>query len=325
MRRFWIDTDTASDDAVAILMALRWPDVRVDGISVVAGNVPLEQGTNNALYTAELCGSDVPVYQGLARPLLREPHHAQFFHGPDGMGGMNYKAGRGPEAKHAVEAILEAFRAAPGEITLATLGPLSNVGTALLREPALAEWVKDCYVMGGAACAVGNITPAAEYNIWCDPEAARILFHSGMKIIMVGWEHCRGRANLGDAEMAMIRGFDTPYAHFTLDCNQSALEASRRWLSDPGLGLPDPVTMSVALDPVICTRSAWHHVEVECDSELTRGMTVVDERGVVNTGPNIETWKPVNQESPNVEVCWAIDVERWKETLYKALRSSATE
>ncbi len=320
MRRFWIDTDTASDDAVAILMALRWPDVCVEGISVVAGNVPLDQGANNALYTAELCGSDAPVYQGLARPLLREPHHAQFFHGPDGMSGMNYKAGRRPQAKHAVEAIIETFHAAPGEITLVTLGPLSNIATALLREPKLAGWVKGCYVMGGAACTVGNITPAAEYNIWCDPEAARILFHSGMKIMMVGWEHCRGRANLDDAEMAMVRGFDTPYAHFALDCNQSALEASRKWLSDPGLGLPDPVTMAVALAPAVCTRSDWHHVEVECNSELTRGMTIVDERNVVNTGPNVETWKPINQQPPNVEVCWAIDVERWKETLYKTLR-----
>ncbi len=92
------------------------------------------------------------------------------------MGGMNYRAGHPPETRHAVEAIIETFRAAPGEITLVTLGPLSNIATALLREPKLAEWVKGCYVMGGAACSVGNITPAAEYNIWCDPEAARILF-----------------------------------------------------------------------------------------------------------------------------------------------------
>ena len=108
MRRFWIDTDTASDDAVAILMTLRWPEVYVEGISIVAGNVPLEQGITNALYTAELCGVEVPVYAGLARHLLRESHTAQFFHGRDGMGDMNYPAPqRGPEAKHAVEAIIE--------------------------------------------------------------------------------------------------------------------------------------------------------------------------------------------------------------------------
>lgn len=320
MRPFWIDTDTASDDAVAILMALRWPDVQVEGISVVAGNVPLEQGVLNALYTAELCGSQVPVYRGLARPLMREAYTAQFFHGPDGMGGMNYQPQRGPQAGHAIDAIVEVFGNAPGQITLVTLGPLSNIAAALLREPALATWVKQCYVMGGAACTVGNITPAAEYNIWCDPEAARIVFHSGMKIMMVGWEHCRGEAMLDDAEMAMIRSFDTPYAHFALDCNQSALQASREWLSDPGLGLPDPVAMAIALDPSLCTRSAWHYVEVECDSELTRGMTVVDERGVVKTGPNLSTWKALNQSPPNIEVCWAIDARRWKKVLYQTLR-----
>ena len=320
MRRFWIDTDTASDDAVAILMALRWPDVHVEGISVVAGNVPVEQGTLNALYTTELCDSDVPVYRGLARPLLREPLTAEFFHGPDGMGGMNYQPQRRPATQHAVEALIETFRAAPGEITLVTLGPLSNIATALLREPALAEWVKQCYVMGGAACTLGNITPAAEYNIWCDPEAARIVFHSGMKIMMIGWEHCRGQAALNDDEMAMVREFDTPYAHFLLDCNRTALQVNRDWLKEPGLGLPDPVAMSVALDPTVCTRSAWHHVEVECDSELTRGMTLVDERHVANTAPNLQTWKPLNQKPPNVEVCWAIDVTRWKQTLYSTLR-----
>jgi purine nucleosidase len=320
MRRFWIDTDTASDDAVAILMALRWPDVQVEGISVVSGNVPVEQAAINALYTAELAGSDVPVYLGLDRPLLRQVSHAQFFHGPDGMSGMNYQPQRKPATRHAVEAMIETFGAARGQLTLVTLGPLSNVATALLREPALAEWVQACYVMGGAACAVGNITPAAEYNIWCDPEAARIVFHSGMKIMMVGWERCRGPANLTDQEMAMLRGFDTPHAQFAIDINQSALQANRQWLSDPGLGLPDPVAMSVALDPSVCARSARHYVEVECDSELTRGMTVVDERGVANTGPNVQAWSALNQKSPNVEVCWAIDVERWKAALYATLR-----
>lgn len=320
MRKFWIDSDTASDDAVAILMALRWPDVRVEGISTVAGNVPVEQATLNALYTAELCGREVPVYQGLARPLLREYASAQFFHGPDGMGGMNYQPRRAAEPRHAVDAMLDAFGRAPGEITLVTLGPLSNVAAALLREPRLAGWVKECYVMGGAACTVGNITPAAEYNIWCDPEAARILFRSGMKVMMIGWEHCRGEANLDDADMASVRGFNTPYADFALDINRIALDANREWLSDPGLGLPDPVAMAVALDRAVCTRSAWHYVDVECAGELTRGMTVVDERGVVKTGPNVEAWKPLSQKAPNVEVCWAIDVDLWKETLYKTLR-----
>lgn len=308
MRRFWIDTDTASDDAVAILMALRWPDVRVEGISVVAGNVPAEMGARNARTTVELCGKNTPVYIGLQRPLLREPSYAYFFHGPDGMGGMNYPEPRLPvAATHGVEALIEAVRQAPGEITLVTLGPLTNIAAALALAPDLAEKIPMCYVMGGAAACLGNMTPAAEYNIWFDPEAARMVFHSGLPLLMVGWEHCRGDANLDEADVARVRSFDTPYAHFTIDCNYSAIQANQTWLGEPGLSLPDPVTMAIALDESVCTLRKKHYVDVETQSELTRGMTVVDELGVLN-------------KEPNIEVCWAIDIPRWKETLYRTLR-----
>ncbi len=229
MRRFWIDTDTASDDAVAILMALRWPDIHVEGISVVSGNVPVEMGTLNAGYTVELCGKDTPVYVGLPRPLTREPSYAYFFHGPDGMGGMNYPApSRPPAPTHGVQAFIEAIRAAPGEIDLITLGPLSNIAAALRIAPDIAGKIPMCYVMGGAAACLGNFTPAAEYNIWVDPEAARVVFHAGIPLLMVGWEHCRGEANLDDEDIAFLRGLNTPYADFTIDCNASAIKAEPR-------------------------------------------------------------------------------------------------
>ena len=308
MRKFWIDTDTASDDAVAILMALRWPDVHVEGISVVAGNVPVEMGGRNARYTVELCGRQTPVYLGLPRPLLREPSWAYFFHGPDGMGGMNYPEAKRPaEQKHGVDALIEAVRAAPGEITLVTLGPLSNIATALRLAPDIAEKIPMGYIMGGAAACLGNVTPAAEFNIWVDPEAARMVFKSGMPILMVGWEHCRGAANLDDADMAHVRGFKTKYADFAIDCNAHAIKTNREWLGDPGLALPDPVTMAIALDPGVCAKRSKHFVDVETQSELTRGMTVVDKLGVLN-------------KEPTAEVCWAINAPLWKETLYKTLR-----
>ena len=136
-------------------------------------------------------------------------------------------------------------------------------------------------VMGGAACRVGNVTPAAEYNMWCDPEAARIVFHSGLPIEMVGWELCRGEANLREDDMQSIRKLDTPLAHFTLDCNQAAIKANFRQSGEVGLALPDPVAMSIALDPSICTRKSRHFVDIETRSELTRGMTVVDALEVV--------------------------------------------
>lgn len=307
MTRMWIDTDTASDDAVAIMMALRWPQVLVEGISVVSGNVPVEMGARNARFTVELCGAEVPVYLGLNRPLLKEPSYAYFFHGEDGMGNMHYPEPKRPSAsKHGVQALIDAVNAAPGELTLVTLGPLSNIAAALRIMPDLAEKIPMCYVMGGAAACLGNVTPAAEFNIWVDPEAAQIVFHSGIPVLMVGWEHCRGEANLDDADMDYMRAMNTPFADFTLDCNTSAIKTNREWLGEPGLPLPDPVTMAVALDPSICTRRGKHYVEVETESELTRGMTVVDELGVLD-------------RDPNIEVCWEIDVKRWKETLYKTL------
>jgi purine nucleosidase len=309
MRRFWIDTDTASDDAVAIMMALRWPDVLVEGISIVAGNVPAEMGSSNARYTVELCGKDVPVYVGAQAPLLREPSWAYFFHGPDGMGGMNYPEASQPAAeKNGVHALIEAVRSAPGEITLVTLGPLTNIALALQLAPDIAHKIPMCYIMGGAACTVGNITPAAEYNIWFDPEAAQMVFQSGLPVFMVGWELCRGEANLSAADQADMRAMNTKYADFVLDCNRQAIATNQEWLGDPGLALPDPVTMAIALDPSICTEHSQHYVEVETHSELTRGMTVVDQMGV--------TKKPAN-----AEVCWKIDALRWKEALYQTSRS----
>jgi purine nucleosidase len=232
---------------------------------------------------------------------------------------MDYRARRGPASRDAVGALIRAYREARGELTLVTLGPLTNVALALEREPELASRVPRCFVMGGAACTMGNITPAAEFNIWCDPEAARTVFRSGMPITMVGWEHCRGAANLDDADMARLRQLGTPFSTFTLDCNRTATKVNREWLGEPGMGLPDPVTMAIALDPAVCTRRSTHYVEIACDDELTRGMTVVDGRNVAKVEPNPAAWRGVIDRPPAVDVCWAIDVARWKSTLYHAL------
>ncbi|MCC6803669.1 MAG: nucleoside hydrolase [Anaerolineae bacterium] len=320
MRKFIIDTDTASDDAVALVMALRWHDVEVEAITVVAGNVPVEMGARNALYTAQMCGSRAPVYIGAARPLVREYENATWFHGRDGMGDMNYPAPeRAPEAKHAVDAIIDTVKANPG-IEMVTLAPLTNVALALSRAPEIAGMVSRCVVMGGAACTVGNVTPAAEYNVWCDPEAARIVFRSGMAIEMVGWELARREANIMPDEMAHIRGFGTPLAHFALDCNRRAFEAGQEQSGDPGLGLCDPVAMAVALDPAVAARTSRHYVDVEVQGELTRGMTVVDALGVASDERNRDLWQPLVRREPNVTVCWGIDIPRWKEMLYSVLR-----
>jgi purine nucleosidase len=322
-RKMIIDTDTASDDAVAIMMALQTPDIQVELVTIVAGNMPVAQASINARYTIELCGKDVPVYEGADQPLMREVYRAYFFHGPDGMGGMNYPAPKlQPKPGHAVEALIETIKANPG-IMLVTLGPMTNIALAVAQAPEIVRNVSRCVVMGGAACTVGNITPAAEYNIWCDPEAARMCFHSGLPIEMVGWELCRGEANLTDEEMRYCKEvINTPLSHFAIDCNASALEANRNWLGDPGLGLPDPVAMAIAIDPTICTRSSRHYVEVECDGTFTRGMTVVDQCNVTNYDTaNVAMWQQlVKKGEPNVTVCWEIDSARWKQLLYQTMQ-----
>jgi purine nucleosidase len=317
-RTFLIDTDTASDDAVALIMALRAPDVRVAAITVVAGNVPVEQATRNALYTVELCSANVAVYSGVAKPLLRTYENATWFHGRDGLGDHNYPAPkRSAQPKHAVDAIIETIEANPG-LVLVTLGPLTNVALAVSRKPEIAAKVSRCVIMGGNPCCEGNVTPAAEYNIWVDPEAARIVMHSGLPVELIGWHLCRGPAVLDPAGIAEVEGFETPLSHFAIECNSHARAAYKIQTGEDGICLPDPVAMCLALDPTVGTDWSDHYVQVETQSELTRGTTVVDRLNVASDERNRSVWRSVLQQK--ARICWSIDNSRWKQALYKALR-----
>lgn len=318
-RDFLIDTDTASDDAVALIMALRSPDVQVRAITTVAGNVGVEQATRNALFVSDLCGSRAPVYAGAAKPFCREHAHAEWFHGRDGLGDHNYPApARAAEAEHAVEAMVAAIRAHPG-IVLVTLGPLTNVALALSKAPDIAAKVSRCVVMGGNPCCEGNVTPAAEYNIWVDPEAARVVLRSALPIELVGWQLSRGEAILNASDIEHALSLNTPLATFAVECNSRAMDAYRTQTGEKGISLPDPVAMCVALDPTVCTQVGRHYVDVEVASELTRGMTVVDRLGIARNERNRELWRNVTDHVPPARVVWSIDNARWKQALYSAL------
>lgn len=314
-----IDTDTASDDAVALIMALRSENARVIAISTVAGNVAVEQATRNALYTAELCGADTPVFQGAGKPLARPLLTAEWFHGRDGLGDHGYPAARrGAEKQHAVEAIVTIVRSNPG-ILLVTLGPLTNIALALAQAPDLVGNVGRCVIMGGAPCCEGNVTPAAEYNMWVDPEAARMVFRSGLPIEMVGWQLCRGPAVLAPEDILFISRLDTELSNFAVECNSTARNAYRTQTGEDGISLPDPVAMSIALDPSIGKEVSRHYVDIETGAELTRGMTVVDRLGVAADDRNRGTWAESIERGSKAKVYWGIDVARWKQALYAAL------
>ena len=290
MRKFIIDTDTASDDAVALVMALQAPDIDVRAITVVAGNVPLNQAVQNALYTVALCAPYTPmppVHVGCAKPILRELETAQDVHGADGMGDIGLPlAGRTPAPGHAVDVLRQVIRENAGDITLVTLGPLTNVALALLREPELAELVAHCYIMGGIGAGHGNVTPTAEFNIWVDPEAAKIVFESGMKMTMVGWDISWKYATFDPAQAAEIRAIGSPLAEFVVDIQATLTQYAIDSTQLAGFDLPDPVTMAVAIDPGIATCQDFR-VDVTTGDGLQRGITVVDVLGVTGRDPQM--------------------------------------
>jgi len=319
-RSLLIDTDGGSDDVVALIMALRSADVRVRAITIVAGNVPVEQATQNVLYTIELCGTDTPVFAGAAKPLLRELVTAQWFHGKDGLADHDYAPkSRRADSRHAVDAIIECALTNPG-IEILTLGPLTNVALAVAREPKIINAIGRCVVMGGAPCCEGNVTPAAEFNIWVDPEAAKMVFTAGIKLEMVGWHLCRGAAALNQDDIAKILALKTPVSEFAIRCNSVAAEAYYTQTGERGISLPDPISAAITLQPELCTDSSMHYVDIETASDLTRGMTVVDRLGVAADERNRATWDRALKTKVKTKVDWTLDIAGWKAALFAALK-----
>ena len=306
-RQFFIDTDTASDDAVALVMALRDPDIDVVGIGVVAGNVPLDLGVQNALYVAELCEALVPVHAGADRPLVVPLQTGQHVHGTDGMGDIGLPlTGRSPASGHAVDALIAASHHHPGELTLVTLGPLTNIAIAVRRDPTLVRRVERCVVMGAVADHLGNQSPVAEFNIWVDPHAAAVVLDSGLPLELVGWDVSRRHAVIEPADAAGLRALGTPVAEMCVDIQRTLAEFCHEETKLSGFDLPDPIAMEYAIDPAVATETLEVHCAVECDSPLTRGMVVMDLLGL--TG-----------HESNALVVTAADRDRFLEMLQAAL------
>lgn len=308
MRRFLIDTDTASDDVVALIIALRDPNIHVEAITVVAGNLPLDRAVTNALISIEQAGTYAPpVYRGVGKPLLRPLVTSEFVHGSDGMGEMNLPPPTLTAALgHAIDQMIEIVGRYPGEVEIVTLGPLTNLALAVLKAPDMATQVKQVTIMGGQGRGAGNMTPVSEFNIYVDAEAAQVVLQSGLPLRFVGWDCSTDETFITQADIDRIHATHSARAAFCVRCNQTLIEYNARSWGKVGFDLPDPVAMIAALYPDVITEEISAYCAVEHKSEATYGQLIIDEHRLLN-------------RPPNATVCLKIDAHRFKEILFERI------
>ncbi|MBI4182839.1 MAG: nucleoside hydrolase [Proteobacteria bacterium] len=281
-----IDTDPGQDDAVAILVALASPaELEVLAVTTVAGNVPLALTSENARKIRDLAGRpEVPVYAGCPRPILRPLRTAEKVHGPTGLDGADLPPPRAPLAEgHAVDFIVEALRAHPEPVTLATMGPLTNVALALIKAPDIAGRVREIVMMGGAVRG-GNVTPVAEFNVYVDPHAARVVFESGVPIVMHGLDVTH-KVITTPERLAAIRAIGTPVAEAAAGLLAFYDRRDLERYGAPGGPLHDPCVIAYLLAPGLFAGRRVH-VAVVTDEGPALGQTVADWWGTTGRAPN---------------------------------------
>lgn len=271
--RVIIDTDPGVDDALALLLAMRSPELMIEAITPVAGNVPLELTLPNALRLVEIAGrTDIPVAAGARVPLVRRLVTATYAHGENGLGGAVFpEPTTKPVAEPAAEYIRKIARKYPHEVTLITLGPLTNIASALNGDPELAGMVRGLTMMGGSLSG-GNITPAAEFNIYVDPEAARIVFQSGIPITMVGLDVTR-KTSLTEDHVRVLEAAQNPVSQAAAKIGRNAINHNRERGFLVGPNMHDSLAVAAFLDPTILKWQEYY-VDVETTGELTAGETL---------------------------------------------------
>lgn len=297
-RSIIIDTDPGQDDAVAILLALASPELKVLGITAVAGNVPLALTTRNACILLELAGrQDVPVYAGAARPMVRTLVTAEYVHGKTGLDGPDL-----PEPSlaltpgDATDFIIRTLREnPPGSVTLCPLGPLTNIGLALVRAPDIASRIAEIVLMGGGCFEGGNITPAAEFNIFVDPHAAEVVFRSGVPITMMPLDVTHQVLST-KARIAAIRAIGNRSAEVVAQMLEFFERFDVAKYQSDGGPLHDPCVIAYLLQPGIF-EGRCINVEIETRSELTMGMTVADWWGVTGRPANARFMRKVDADA----------------------------
>ena len=306
-----IDTDPGQDDAVAILLALASPELEILGITAVAGNVPLALTEVNARKICELAGrTEIKVYSGASRPMLRKLVTAEHVHGRTGLDGPVLPDPKMKlEKQHAVDFIIETLmERAAGTVTLCVLGPMTNIGLALVREPRIASRIKRIVAMGGGFFEGGNVTPTAEFNIYVDPQAARLVFESDIPITLIPLD-CTHQALTTKSRVEKFRAMNNktgPAVAQLLDFFERFDE--QKYGTDGG-PLHDPCVIAWLLHPELFT-SRDVNVSIECESELTMGMTVID-------------WWRVTERKANATVCRGINANGFFDLLTKRLATLA--
>jgi inosine-uridine nucleoside N-ribohydrolase len=289
-RHVIIDTDPGVDDALALILALQSPELCVDAITTVSGNVHVEQATQNALTVLGLFAPErrPPVAKGADRPLIRALYKAAHVHGDDGLGGVSRLRTTGEQSRYppastslascdAVTCLLDLIRRAPGELTLVALGPLTNLAHALRRDASLVRQLAGVMIMGGAVTVPGNATPVAEFNIYVDPEAAQEVFAAGLPLTLVGLDVTE-RVRLTAAMIEQrLRPLDSPLKRFVVECTAQTIQYSTRVERPSGVALHDPLAVGALIDPSV-VRTMPLAVQVETKGEFTTGMLVADRR-----------------------------------------------
>jgi purine nucleosidase len=317
--RLIIDTDTAGDDALSIILALRAPHVTLEAVTVCNGNVDFAQQVENALYTLEIAGAAgrVPVYPGCPRPLIRSIVDATEFFGRDGMSDANFpRALQRPEPIHAVDAIIERVMAAPGEIDILAQAPLTNIAAACVKEPRIAKAVRRLWVMGGMDNSIGNTTPASEFNFFVDPEAAKIVMAAGFNLVLSTWTLTISCGVMPGDRLAEIAAMRTPLAEFFMRINRAPLDRTAIRYGRPLSTHPDSLTCACAIDPSLILEEADCLVDVETQGELTRGFSSVCVPNTPEEALSDPLW-PAGK--PNARVLRRVDTARFAEMMIAAL------
>ena len=249
MRKIIIDTDTATDDAVAIMMALKNDYFNIKAITTVAGNVDLNQATSNALYTCELCEKYIPVYKGESHPLKRKLETSKFFHGKDGLGDTGpYIPSKKAESENAINEIISLINKHPNEIEIIAIGPLTNIAKVFTYEPSVIKKIKSLYIMGGIGEGKGNITEHAEFNFWVDPDAADIVLNSEINIKMIAWDTTQIYGYLNKKNFEDLEKINTTLSRFAIKIQQKGLEYYKIKYNEHKIDLADPLAMAVMIN-----------------------------------------------------------------------------